>query len=79
MGYSANSHIESIKDVETFFHHLIDERKVNFHPDDDFADYVCYADNTSSLGRPFEGCSSAFNFNFIVDNIFQKGFIVLNK
>ena len=49
MGYSANSHIESIKDVETFFHHLIDERNVNFHPDDDFADYVCYADNTSSF------------------------------
>jgi len=39
MGYSANSHIESIKDVETFFHHLIDERKVNFHPDDDFAEF----------------------------------------
>lgn len=49
MGYSANSHIESIKDVETFFHHLIDERKVNFHPDDDFADYICFEDKTPTF------------------------------
>ena len=51
MGYSANSHIESIKDVETFFHHLIDERKVNFHPDDDFANYVSLKDHTPTFSE----------------------------
>ena len=29
-----------MKDVETFFHHIVFERKVNFHPDDMFEDYV---------------------------------------
>lgn len=38
--YSSNSHITSVKDVETFFHHIVFERKVNFHPDDMFEDYV---------------------------------------
>ena len=49
MKYNVDSHILSVDDVKMFFNHLIDERKVNFHPDDDFADYVCYADNTSSF------------------------------
>lgn len=34
------SHIISVADVKAFFHHLVDERKVNFHPDDDFTDYI---------------------------------------
>ena len=40
MMYDKNSHILSVEDVKVFFHHLVDERKVNFHPDDDFADYI---------------------------------------
>ena len=40
MEYSSNSHINSVKDVEAFFHHIVFERKVNFHPDDMFEDYV---------------------------------------
>lgn len=40
MTYNSNSHIHSVKDVETFFHHIVFERKVNFHPDDIFEDYV---------------------------------------
>lgn len=49
MTYTATSHIHSVKDVETFFHHLVEERKVNFHPDDDFADYICYEDHTPTF------------------------------
>lgn len=49
MTYDKNSHIKSVEDVKTFFHHLVDERKVNFHPDDDFADYICYKDNTPTF------------------------------
>ena len=44
MNYTSSTHILSVEDVKTFFHHLIDERKVNFHPDDDFRDYCFYAD-----------------------------------
>lgn len=40
MTYNANSHIMTVKDVETFFRHIVFERKVNFHPDDMFEDYV---------------------------------------
>lgn len=40
MTYNNESHIKSVEDVKTFFHHLVDERKVNFHPDDMFEDYV---------------------------------------
>ncbi len=40
MTYNVDSHIRSVEDVKTFFHHIVDERKVNFHPDDMFEDYV---------------------------------------
>ncbi|MGN1214030.1 MAG: hypothetical protein ACI4TR_03960 [Bacteroidaceae bacterium] len=30
----------SVKDVKTFFHHIVSERKIYFHPDDMFEDYV---------------------------------------
>lgn len=40
MTYNNDSHIRSVEDVKAFFHHLMDERKVSFHPDDMFEDYV---------------------------------------
>ena len=40
MTYNIDSHIKSVKDVETFFHHIVFERKVNFHPNNMFEDYV---------------------------------------
>lgn len=53
MTYTSESHIKSVKDVETFFHHIVFERKVNFHPDDMFEDYVsCEGGiNTFTLGE----------------------------
>jgi len=35
MDYNNNSHIESIKDVTLFFDYLVNDRKVNFNPDND--------------------------------------------
>ena len=49
MDYNADSHILSVDDVRFFFHHLVEERKVNFHPDDDFADYVSLKDHTPTF------------------------------
>ena len=40
MRYADESHISSVEDVTQFFHFLVEEEKVNFHPDDDFAEYV---------------------------------------
>ena len=43
------SHITTVADVKAFFHHLVDERKLNFHPDDDFADYISLDDQTPTF------------------------------
>lgn len=51
MTYDKDSHIKSVEDVKAFFHHLVDERKVIFHPDDDFADYVSYEEKTPSFTK----------------------------
>lgn len=53
MTYTSESHIMSVKDVKTFFHHIVSERKVNFHPDDMFENYVsCEGGiNTFTLGE----------------------------
>ena len=49
MTYNIYSHIKSVEDVKVFFNHLVSELKLNFHPDDDFADYTNYEDNTPSF------------------------------
>ena len=51
MTYNNKSNLRSVEDVKAFFHHLVEERKVNFHPDDDFADYICYADKTPTFTK----------------------------
>lgn len=38
--YTKNDHITTVAHVEEFFHHLLYDRELNFHPDDDFAEYV---------------------------------------
>lgn len=40
MIYNKESHITSTKEVEKFFDHLLEERKLNFHPDTPFEDYI---------------------------------------
>lgn len=66
MTYSRESHIKSVKDVESFFHYLVSERKVNFHPDDMFEDYVsCESDiNTFT----YEECAI---YNRLMDECFS--------
>ena len=49
MKVNEQSHITTVADVEAFFHHLLDERKVNFHPDDDFANYISITEGTPTF------------------------------
>ena len=49
MRMNEKTHITSVADVKAFFHHLVDERKLNFHPDDDFADYISLDDQTPTF------------------------------
>lgn len=40
MTYDSDSHIQTISEVKAFFHHVVFERKADFHPDDDFSQYL---------------------------------------
>ena len=40
MQYNKDSHINNVDDVRKFFRYIVDERNVNFNPDDMFEDYV---------------------------------------
>ena len=40
MQYNRESKIATVDDVKEFFHYLVFERRVEFHPDDRFEDYV---------------------------------------
>lgn len=70
MTYTSESHIKSVKDVKTFFHHLVSERKVNFHPDDMFEDYVSC-----------EGGINTFTFGecAIYNRLMDESFAVCNN
>ena len=38
--YSQNSHITTVEEVKDFFHHIVYDLEINFHPDDDFCAYI---------------------------------------
>lgn len=40
MQYNKDSHINNVDDVRKFFHYIVEERNVNFNPDDMFRDYM---------------------------------------
>lgn len=40
MIYTENKQINTTKDVRDFFYYLLFERKVNFHPDESFENYI---------------------------------------
>lgn len=38
--YTETDHINTTEDVKQFFHHIVQDRKINFNPDDAFEMYV---------------------------------------
>lgn len=70
MVYTTDSHITTVKDVETFFPHIVFERKEIFHPDDMFEDYVsCEGGiNTFTLGE----CA-------IYNRLMDESFVICRK
>lgn len=38
--YTESDHINTTEDVKQFFQHIVQDRKINFHPDDAFEMYV---------------------------------------
>lgn len=45
MMYTTESHIINVKDIQTFFHYLVYEKHMSFHPDDDFHEYANFKTN----------------------------------
>ena len=66
MVYTATSHITTVKEVETFFHHIVFERKVSFHPDNMFEDYV-----SCERGIPTFTLSECAIYNRLMDESFK--------
>ena len=42
---------KTVQEVKEFFKYLANERKLNFHPNDDFANYVSYDEKTPSFTK----------------------------
>lgn len=40
--YTRDSHITTVEEVKDFFRHIVFDLDINFHPDDDFKEYVNY-------------------------------------
>ena len=65
MQYNKETRITSVDDVKAFFHHLVNERNLNFHPDDRFEDYVSCDDGSNTFSH--EECSV---YNRLMDESF---------
>lgn len=66
MIYNFDSHIYTVADVESFFHHIVFDRKVNLHPDDMFEDYVSCEGGINTF--TLEECSV---YNRLMDESFK--------
>lgn len=49
MKYNNDSKITIVDDVKELFRHLVNDRMVNFHPDDRFEDYVSREDGSKTF------------------------------
>lgn len=56
MAYTINSHINTLKEVRRFFRYLIAEKHINFHPDDDFEDYLEDKSEANLYNRLMDEC-----------------------
>lgn len=66
MKYDKEKQITTVNDVKDFFHHIVYERKVNFHPDEDFESYINY-DNKIPTFTPDEVKA----YNRLIDQSFD--------
>lgn len=65
MKYNSESHINTVDQVKEFFDYLAMERKVNFHPDDDFSDYI-----NLNTNEPTFNAEEVAIFNTLMDESF---------
>ncbi|MCK5020732.1 MAG: hypothetical protein KAS32_27170 [Candidatus Peribacteraceae bacterium] len=58
--------INTVKDVRAFFNYLIEVEKLNFHPDEDFSDYVSTETGLSTFSN-----SEAEHYNSLMNRAFD--------
>ena len=64
--YTQDSHIASAEEVKAFFRHIVYDLDINFHPDDDFADYV----DLKTGNRTMDDEAAAI-YNRLIDEAFD--------
>ena len=64
--YSQDSHITSAEEVKSFFRHIVYDLGINFHPDDDFKDYV-----SNKAGERTMDNEQAELYNRLIDEAFE--------
>ena len=64
--YTQESHITSVEEVRDFFHHIVYDLGINFHPDDDFKGYVNYETGERSMDDV-----QAELYNRLMDEVFE--------
>ena len=64
--YTQESHITTAEEVKDFFDHIVNELNINFHPDDDFKDYVSY-----NTGERTMNDELAELYNRLMDEAFE--------
>ncbi|MBR1447364.1 MAG: hypothetical protein IJ588_01285 [Prevotella sp.] len=64
--YTSASHITTVEEVRNFFHHIVYDLDINFHPDDDFKDYACY-----KAGQRTMNDEQAELYNRLMDEAFN--------
>ena len=64
--YNSHSHITSITEVEEFAQFLFNQKKLAFHPDDDFAEYVSMGTN-----EPLFNSEEIVLFNQLTEECFK--------
>ena len=64
--YTQDSHISTAEEVHDFFRHIVFDLDINFHPDDDFADYI----DTKTSCRIMDDDEAAL-YNRLMDEAFE--------
>ena len=64
--YTQESHITTVEEVKDFFHNIVYDLDINFHPDDDFKDYVSYETGERTMDD-----EQAELYNRLMDEAFE--------
>mgnify|MGYP007069914219 FL=1 len=64
--YTQDSHITTAEEVRDFFSHIVNDLGINFHPDDDFKNYVSYTTGERTMDD-----AQAELYNRLMDEAFE--------